>query len=98
MLHNVVEVGPFSLSVGAGACLLDLPSVDKAVLCLVEISCDLVIYCANWEEIIAAVEASCLGAAQHWCEHQQGAFPGAEAVQLVALLGRGGKDWLLNAC
>lgn len=51
--------------------------MDKAVLCLVVISCELVIYCANWVEIVAAVEASCLGA-----------FPGAgaEVLQWVALL------------
>lgn len=77
MLHKEVEAETFSLSGGAGAFLLDLPRVDKAVLCLVVISCELVICRANWLEIVAAVEPSCLDA-----------FPGAgaEVLRWVALL------------
>lgn len=91
MLHKELQVETFSLS--GGAFLLDLPRVDKAVLCLVVISCELVIYRANWVEIVAAVEASCLGASWHQCEHQQGAFAGAGAEVLwwVALLTEVGK-------
>lgn len=52
VLHKEVELDTFTLGGGAGALLLDLPWVDKAVLFLVVTSCELVIYCANWVEII----------------------------------------------
>lgn len=86
MLHKVIEMETFSLIWGAGACLLHLPWVGKAHLCLVVGLSESVVSSCGW----GGNCASCLSAWRPQCEHQLGAFPaaGARLLQRVALLQR----------